>query len=591
MTRRETRLRRRGRRGLSLASALLGLPTSFQGQLPTLQGGEVAFKYAAWAAYLQDEWRLRPGLTVTLGLRYDALTQPQTTDGRLWNALDIPNKQWIIGAKTMPALCSAAQQAPCIPDAFQSDPHFNNVVLAGKSFFAPGPVHDNWGPRVGLAWQITPKTVLRTGYGLYWDAVPSRSQYAQNDLEMAVWPAATAFSGNVNTTGTFVNGGQRLLTDLQGNFPTPLPPANPWSPTNTFGDDPRLKDGYSHQWQFEVQREFTSNLMLSAAYVGSRNGRLPYTGLANAASQASPAGTPNAQIDALRAMPWVNANITYTQSIGYSSYNALETKLQRRFANGLSSLISYTWGKSTDITSGYFNVENGAGGGSTVQNYYDTNSARGVSGYDLTHFLSWATVYELPFGKGKPMLSQGPLSWLVGNWQLNYIMQVRSGQPYNLQVTGDVANLKGSAANIGTYARPNIVGDPFKAGAVAANSDPGCHATISQGGKAPDVVGNSASFFNPCAFAVPSGSFGNLGRNTFRGPGVFNMDTSLFKTIPLPKEGWNVQLRFESFNTFNVQNWDVPSGLTIGAANAGQVTALASGTTPRQLQFGMRFQF
>jgi hypothetical protein len=580
-----------GTTGLSLASALLGLPTSFQGQLPTLQGGEVAFKYAAWAAYLQDEWRLRPGLTVTLGLRYDALTQPQTTDGRLWNALDIPNKQWIIGAKTMPALCSAAQQAPCIPDAFQSDPHFNNVVLAGKSFFAPGPVHDNWGPRVGLAWQITPKTVLRTGYGLYWDAVPSRSQYAQNDLEMAVWPAATAFSGNVNTTGTFVNGGQRLLTDLQGNFPTPLPPANPWSPTNTFGDDPRLKDGYSHQWQFEVQREFTSNLMLSAAYVGSRNGRLPYTGLANAASQASPAGTPNAQIDALRAMPWANANITYTQSIGYSSYNALETKLQRRFANGLSSLISYTWGKSTDITSGYFNVENGPGGGSTVQNYYDTNSARGVSGYDLTHFLSWATVYELPFGKGKPMLSQGPLSWLVGNWQLNYIMQVRSGQPYNLQVTGDVANLKGSAANIGTYARPNIIGDPFKAGAVPANPDPGCHATISQGGKAPDVVGNSANFYNPCAFTVPSGSFGSLGRNTFRGPGVFNMDTSLFKTIPLPKEGWNVQLRFESFNTFNVQNWDVPSGLTIGTANAGQVTALASGTTPRQLQFGLRFQF
>jgi hypothetical protein len=580
-----------GTTGLSLASALLGFPTNFQGQLPTVQGGEVAFKYAAWAAYVQDEWRLRPGLTLTMGLRYDYLTQPQTTDGRLWNALDIPNKRWIIGAKTMPPLCSAAQAAPCIPDAFQNDPHFNNVVLAGKSFFAPPPVKDNWGPRVGLAWQITPKTVLRTGYGLYWDAVPSRSQYAQNDLELAVWPGATAFSGNVNATSAFANGSQALLTSIQGHFPTPLPPTNPWSPTNTFGDDPRYKDGYSHQWQFEIQREFTPNLMLSTAYVGSSNGRLPYTGLANAASQASPNGTPAAQIDALRAMPWVNANITYSQSIGYSHYNALETKLQRRFANGLSSLVSYTFGKSTDISSGYFNVENGPGGGSTVQNYYDQSSARGVSGYDITHFLSWATVYELPFGRGKRMLSHGPLSWFLGNWQLNYILQARSGQPYNLTVAGDVANLKGSAANIGNYARPNLVGDPFRAGAVAANPDPTCRATISQGGRAPDVIGNSASLFNPCAFAVPSGSFGNLGRNTFRGPGVFNMDTSMFKSIPLPKEGWELQLRFESFNTFNVQNWDVPSGVTIGAANAGQVTALASGTTPRQLQFGMRVQF
>ena len=114
---------------------------------------------------------------------------------------------------------------------------------------------------------------------------------------------------------------------------------------------------------------------------------------------------------------------------------------------------------------------------------------------------------------------------------------------------------------------------------------------MSQAGKAPDIVGNATTFFNPCAFTVPSGSFGNLGRNAFRGPAVFNMDTSLFKTIPLPKEGWSVQLRFESFNTFNVQNWDAPSGLTIGTANAGQVTALAAGTSPRQLQFGMRLQF
>lgn len=580
-----------GTTGYSLASALLGLPTSFQGQLPVLGGGPVKFKYAAWAAYVQDEWRVRKGLTLSFGLRYDALTQPQTLDGRLWNALDIPNKRWIIGAKTLPPLCSIAQKSPCIPDAFQTDPHFSNVVLAGKSFFAPSAIHDNWGPRIGVAWQLTQKTVLRGGYGLYWDAVPSRSQYAQNDLELAVWPATTAFSGNVNTAADFANGNQKLITDIQGHFPTPLPPTNPWSPTNTFGDDPKYKDSYSQQWHVEVERQLSNNMMVSAAYVGSKNGRLPYTGLANAASQASPNGTPATQVDSLRAMPWMNANITYSRSIGYSHYNALEAKFQRRFSGGLQTIFNYTFGKSTDVSSGYFNVENGPGGGATVQNYYDQSTARGVSGYDLTHFASWLTVYELPFGKGKKWLPSGPLSWVLGNWQLNYILSARSGQPYTLQVTGDVANLKGSAANIGNYARPNIIGDPFRAGPVAANPDPLCQKTISQGGRAPDVVGNTASWFNTCAFTIPSGSFGNLGRNVFRGPSVFNMDVSMFKGFPLPKEGWTIQLRFEAFNALNVQNWDVPSGLTIGNADAAQITTLASGTTPRQMQFGLRLQF
>jgi hypothetical protein len=586
-----------GSTGLSLASALLGLPTSFQGQLPVLGGGAVKFKYASWAAYLQDEWKLRPNFTLSLGLRYDYLTQPQTLDGRLWNALDIPNRRWIIGAKTMPSLCSQAGKAPCIPDAFLSDPHFGNVVLAGKRFFAPAPVKDNWGPRVGIAWSLSRKSVLRAGYGLYWDAIPARSQYAQNDLELAVWPDATAFSGNVN--GTSVPPSQLQTIDLiQGHFPTPLPTTTPWTPNNTFGDDPRIKDSYSNQWNLELQQELTPNTMFSVAYVGSSNGRLPFTGLANAARQASPNGTPAAQVDALRAMPWVNANITYTRSIGRSNYNALETKLERRFSNGLHSLVSYTWGKSIDTSSGYFNVENGPGGGSTVQNFYDQGSARGVSGYDITHFFSWATVYELPAGRGKKWLQSGPVSWFLGNWQANYILQARSGQPYNLQVSSDAANLKGSAPNIGTYARPNIIADPFTAGPVPSNPDAGCQKTISQGGKAADNVHTATTWFNPCAFVVPVGSFGNLGRNAFRGSAVFNMDFSLFKSLPLPREGMDLQLRFEAFNVFNVQNLDVPGGVgagagtvTAGNASFGQIAGLAAGTTPRQLQFGLRFVF
>ncbi|MBI1765289.1 MAG: TonB-dependent receptor [Acidobacteria bacterium] len=587
-----------GATGLSLASALLGFPNTFAAQLPILHGGPVRFKYAAWAGYVQDEWKLAPTVTLSLGLRYDYLNQPKTLDGRLWNALDLPNKKWIIGAKTMPGFCSVVKAAPCIPDSFQTDPHFNDVILAGKDFFAPPPVKDNWGPRAGVAWAINPKTVLRAGYGLYWDAVTARSQYAQNDLEAAVWPDATAFAGGpINAPANFVNGSVLSIIQQQGQgFAVPLPTASPWT-VGGFNDDPKYKDPYSQQWHLELQRELTPSMVVTAAYVGSKNGRLPYSGLGNAARQASPNGTANAVIDALRPMPWVGAGLNYTLSTGYSNYNALQTKFQRRFTDGLSTLVSYTWSKSIDVSSGYFNVENGAGGGSTIQNYGDPSTARGVSSYDITHFLSWATLYELPFGKGKKHFQSGPAAWLLGNWQANYIMQARTGAPYNLQVTGDFANLRGSASTApGNYLRPNLIADPFVAGPVAANPDPLCQKTVSQGGRAADATHTTFSWFNSCAFGIPSGSFGNLGRNVFRGGHVFNMDYSMFKSITV-REGMNLQLRFEAFNVFNVQNYDVPSAVTINAnatqiaANVGRITSLAQGTTPRQLQFGLRFVF
>ncbi len=437
---------------------------------------------------------------------------------------------------------------------------------------------------------------------------PRSSQYAQNDLELAVWPDATAFGGAANTPAAFVNGTPSNIIQLQGQgFANPLPTTDPWSPFNTFGDDPNYKDGYSQQWHLEFQRELTPTTVVSAAYVGSKNGRLPYSGFANTARQASrnpcAAGDAactaafNDSVDALRPMPWVNANINYTLSTGYSNYNALQTRFQRRFADGLQTLVSYTWSKSTDVSSGYFNVENGLGGGSTIQNFYDQSTARGVSSYDITHFFSWATVYELPAGRGKRWLQSGPASWILGNWQANYILQARSGQPYTLQVAGDLANLRGSAPNPpGNYLRPNLIADPFVAGPVAANPDPNCQRTVSQGGRAADEVRTSSSWFNACAFAIPTGTFGNLGRNVFRGPRAFNMDFSMFKSFPV-REGWNLQLRFEAFNVFNVQNYDAPTNLTINtnatqiAPNVGRVTNLASGTAPRQLQFGLRFSF
>jgi hypothetical protein len=611
--------------GNALASALLGFANSSNGQLPVPHGGPVEFKYAAWAGYVQDEWRLKPNLTITYGLRYDYVTQPQTMDGRLWNAIDLDKQLYIVGAKTLPGLCSQVNASPCIPDAFLKDPHAANLVAAGKRFFSPAPIKDNWGPRVGVAWQFMPKTVLRAGYGLYWDPITARSQYAQNNLEAYVWPDSTAFTGSVNQCGNgstcaFTNGtGVNLVAQQKQGLTTPLPTYTGVSglPWNSFPNNnenaPNYKDGYMQGWNLEIQRELSGRSMVSVAYVGGHGGRLPYTGNANGASKPTTCATSsctaaeNAQIDTLRLMPWVTAGISYSRSIGFSDYNALESRYQHTFSNGLFTLVSYTWGKSTDTTSGYFNgAENGPQGTSTIQNYFNPVSAHGQSSFNISHFLSWATSYELPAGHGKRFFSSGPLAAIVGDWSTNYIFQARSGQPYGLLVSGDIANLRGTApGGPATYERPNVLANPFAAGPVAANPDPACQKTISQGGKAADTTHTVASWFNACAFGVPaSGTFGSLGRNAFNAPHAVNMDFSLIKKFPIT-ERVGLRFRFEAFNVFNIQNYDVPANLTINSgsttvngvsvpaitAGSGRITGLSQGMQPRQLQFGLQLVF
>ena len=196
--------------------------------------------------------------------------------------------------------------------------------------------------------------------------------------------------------------------------------------------------------------------MIAVAYVGSKNGRLPYSGFANAARQASK-HTCAANDGRATQHFWLGRRAAADALGGRRSELHAEhrlLKLQRSrveistaFLKGLSTLVSYTWGKSIDVSSGYFNVENGPGGSATIQNYYDQSTARGVSSYDITHFLSWANVYELPFGRGKRWFRRVLASWLLGDWQMNSIVQARSGAPYNLVITGDLANLRGNGSN------------------------------------------------------------------------------------------------------------------------------------------------
>ncbi len=555
--------------GFALATGLLGFPSGSSGELPA--GGEVHFRLGTWSLYGQDEWKINRKLTVNLGLRWDVLTQPTMLNNRLSNALDLFAGKFIIGAKQgdIPA-CNTSNVSPCFPGAgFSAIPFNDHIAFAGTQNFNAPPVYDNFGPRLGVAWEAMRNTVIRAGYGLYFDILPARSQYVQNDIEAGQWPWIRSFSGSPNS-GT----GSPLVNIAQAQQ-APSQPATPWNGLqSTFFDDPHYKDGYSHQYQVEVQRQLSASTVLSVAYVGSVNRRLPYTGRANGARLPSPAGTPGATVDNLRAMPFMTSSFKYTQNIGSGNYNSLQTRYQRRLSHGLMTLISYTWSKSLDNSSGYFDVENGAGqGGATVSDFFNPSLNKGPSGYDITHFFSWFTTYRLPIGLGQRWMNRGLLGNLFGDWQVNYIFQARSGQPFNLNVGGDPADISGSIATVTGYSRPNIV--------PGANPIP--------------AVQDASLWFDPNAFSIPSGQYGNFSRNVLRTSHVVNMDFSMFKGFKIG-ESREFQLRFEGFNVLNIQNLGVPATTTISAtpaanasAGVGRITSIIG--NPRQIQFGGRFRF
>ena len=538
-----------GATGASLASALLGLPSSFNGFLP--DDGTIHFRVPTYSFYAQDEWRASSRLTLNYGLRFD-YSQPVSILNRgMMGGIDIDRQVWLVGLPSMPGDCSQTGRAPCIPDGV---PHRDRIVLANPANFLPNPVRDNWGPRVGAAYRIGENTVLRGGYGLYWDALTSNSQYTQHNVN--TWPMSTGFSGKANDLGERA----QSISDLEGNFPAVLPAPSPWV-LDTWSNHPSRKNALSHQWHVELQRQVTEQLMASAAYVGSVNRRGEYAGLGNSATESGP-GTPE-EVNARRPFPQAGGGTFYSRSIGESSYHALQLKARRRFADGFQMLLSYTWSKSMDNgSSGWFAAENGPGGSSSAQNYHDPDSNRSVSSYNIPHFLSFYSVYELPVGKGRRHLSKGPAAWVLGNWQANVILQWRSGQPYNLGVPGDVANIGNSVA-WWNYARPNLVGDP-RAG-----------------------TPTTERFFNPGAFEAPSQSYGNFGRNVLRSDPVFNADFSLFKLVPLA-ERRRLEIRLEAFNVFNHIDWAAP-GTLVGRPGVGRVSSTAH--APRILQLGLKLHF
>lgn len=538
-----------GTSGNSVASALLGLPAQY-----TIRNQNYNITWPTLGIYVQDEWRVSSRVTINYGLRYDTYWVGKMNRG-MNNGFDWETGNWLIGGGVLPGPCSEVGIAPCIPGTgnLADIPDGEHIIVSPYPNLYD-PVHDGFQPRLGVAWRLGDNTVLRAGYGITFDTFTGVMQGFQQSI--GTWPDKQFAQPAYNAIG------DPLTNVLEANRlgGAPLPDPSPFGSAGWYAN-PKSKPAYSHQWNVEIQQQMTDNLTLSAAYVGSRTRRLEHNGTANTATT-SGAGSPE-EVRARRPFPY-QTTMFYGNFDGQAWYDSLQLKLNRRFRNGIQALISYTWSKTLDTQSGWFGAENGIGGSSAVQNYYDILASKGPAGYNIPHFLSIAAIYELPFGKGKRMLNSGAAAAILGGWQLNTIAQFRSGQPANLEVTGDVANI-GNEVAWWNYARPNLVGDPTSG------------------------ERTQARLFNTDAFATPVLSYGNFGKNVLYTNSVQNIDISLFKKIPV-SERFTVEVRIESFNAFNIQNLGAPD-VVLGNATFGRVSSLASGKQPRVFQMGMKFIF
>ncbi len=538
-----------GATGNSVASALLGFPAQY-----TIRNQNYNITWPTLGLYVQDEWRASNAVTVNIGMRYDTYWVGQMNRG-MQSGFDWDTGHWIIGGGSLPGACSAVGIAPCIPGSgnLADLPNGQHIRLADDPNLYQ-PAHDGFQPRVGIAWRLRDTTVLRAGYGVNYDSFTGVMQGFQQSI--GTWPDKQFAQPAYNGVGEALTSVARA-NQLGG---APLPDPSPFGSAGWYAN-PRTKPAYSHQWNVEIQEQLRNNLTFSIAYVGSRTKRLEHNGSANTALSAGP-GSPE-EVRQRRPFPY-QTTMFYGNFHGQGWYDSLQMKLNRRFTDGFQALISYTWSKSLDTQSGWFGAENGIGGSSAVQNYYDPLGSKGPSGYNVPHFVSISAVYELPFGPGRKFLQSGAGAYILGGWQLNTIAQFRSGQPINLNVTGDVANI-GNEVAWWNYARPNLVGDPFTG------------------------TPTEERWFNTDAFGTPVFSYGNFGKNVLYTEGVQNVDISLFKTVPIG-ERYSVELRIESFNAFNIQNLGSPN-VTLGNPNFGRIGSLAGGTKPRVFQFGLKFIF
>ena len=539
--------------GDPLADTLLGAPSfAFQDHL----NGIDPTRYWDVSEFVQDDIRVKPNLTLNLGLRYE-INSP--AGGRVG---DFDLQRGIV----------ITSQGP----TGQSE-----VSHAGVGFDLT-----NWAPRVGFAWTVLPRTVVRSGFGIFY--APEGNIF--DDLGLNP-PNLVVQSQNFSSSA--------VPSTTQLAFPAQFPVVNPLDPigtVRTVGHSvrriPRI-----YEWNLTLQHEFSENWQISAAYVGSHSSNLFDHESGNLNQPLQPLDTnfqitpqdPNGNFGRPYAntLPGLTTILPLDDARLSMAYNSLQLSAEHRFSKGFNVLAAYTYAKSLGTADG--NVQQ-----CDVQNEHNIAAEKGPNTPDFRHRLSVSYVYELPYGKGRQFGSSANAvsNAVLGGWQVAGVTTARSGEAFNAELNGDVTNT-GSA-----NARPDMIHNPYDFSFdVAQQAAMGCsnpgHQTLD-------------CWFNQAAFTVPplapgqknAHEFGNAGRAILRGPDLVNFDFSIYKTFQMT-ERFGLSFRSEFFNIFNHPNFEMPNlGSGGGSSGAGFVNAPGGAAitqtipdTQREIQFGVKLLF
>lgn len=487
--------------------------------------------------FLQDDWKVSRKLTLNLGLRYDVMTPVFDADNRLANF----------------------------------DPGTNRIVVAtDEDRSLQRQPRNTFAPRLGAAYQLDDKTVVRGGYGLGWNFW---NRMASAELMNTNAPFVTRFSTtnspanltNLCTGNNFAN----CFRTREMGYPV-TPPSNV-----ILHVDRETPWGYVQNWHVTVQRTLFKDTLLDMAYVGNKGSRLPILGDLNQArpitSEELGRGlTTLGTLLARRPFQGFN-NITAVQPTGFSNYHAMQMKFEHR-GRDLTLLSAFTWAKAIDNVGQVLDTPNG--GSPNPQDIRNPQNDKGRSSFDQRLNSTTSFVYQMPFGQGRRMGKNMPaaLDMIVGGWEASAIVSLLSGQPLNLRYPDAAGILSdGQPDFLGNVAlRPNYVG-----GDILQNTGTDRH----------------LGYFNRAALATPAvtAPFGTLGRNVVDGFAMKQTNLVLAKSFGMPfiTEGARLTFRSEFYNLFNQTNFGAPD-VNLANANFGRVSSTFD---PRFIQLALKLSF